>query len=155
MDVSAFYERYVKVRNTFLAKERIWSRNWFASYLRECGSVVFLNLSIGFPLALSFSSIFSLSLSLISLSLFSHLFLFTRHFNVQIFSRIFPWFEYWFYCSLPDTKVLSFEHNDLHDYDRAHRMGKNNVYCSSAFRDCSFSLIELALGRYTKPYSFM
>ncbi|XP_031636367.1 uncharacterized protein LOC116349194 [Contarinia nasturtii] len=57
--------------------------------------------------------------------------------------------------TLPDTKVLSFEHNDLHDYDRAHRMGKNNVYCSSAFRDCSISLIELALGRYAKPYNFM
>lgn len=63
--------------------------------------------------------------------------------------------EYWFNSRLPDTKVLSFEHNDLHEYDSAHRMGKSNVYCSSAFRDCSISLIELALGRYTKPYNFM
>lgn len=57
--------------------------------------------------------------------------------------------------SMPDTKVLSFEHNDLHDYDNAHRMGRDNVYCTTTYRDCSISLIELALGGYSKPYNFM
>lgn len=62
---------------------------------------------------------------------------------------------FFLHFSLPETRVLSFEHNDLHEYDNAHRLGKNNVYCSSAFRDCSISLIEMALGQYAKPLNFM
>lgn len=56
---------------------------------------------------------------------------------------------------MPKTKVLSFEHNDLHEYDAAHRRGQNRVYCIAAYPKCSFSLIEMALGEYMKAPSFM
>lgn len=103
----------------------------------------FLVLVLVLALALSLSFSISLCLSLSS------------SFSIQIFIDFSVIRTLIIFFRLPDTKVLSFEHNDLHDYDRAHRMGKNNVYCSSAFRDCSISLIELALGRYAKPYNFM
>lgn len=56
---------------------------------------------------------------------------------------------------LPATKVLPFESAEMLAYDAAHRKGKNNVYCQSAYPECSFSLIELALGAYSSPMNFM
>ncbi|XP_058455156.1 uncharacterized protein LOC131432713 [Malaya genurostris] len=57
--------------------------------------------------------------------------------------------------SFPKSKVLSFEHHDTRIYDEAHRKGKNKVMCQSIYPECSFSLLELALGKYASPYSFM
>lgn len=57
--------------------------------------------------------------------------------------------------TLPSMKVLPFEHPDLMVYDKAHRKGKDKVHCGSMFPDCSFSLIELALGEYSTPFNFM
>lgn len=60
-----------------------------------------------------------------------------------------------FLCRLPSTKVLPFEHKDLPIYDKAYRKGNDRIYCSSMYPDCSFSLIELALGAYSNPFNFM
>ncbi|XP_062559173.1 uncharacterized protein LOC134223972 [Armigeres subalbatus] len=57
--------------------------------------------------------------------------------------------------SFPKSKVLSVEHSDTRIYDEAHRKGKNKVMCQSLYPSCGFSLLELALGKYTSPYSFM
>ncbi|XP_055642332.1 uncharacterized protein LOC129779089 isoform X2 [Toxorhynchites rutilus septentrionalis] len=57
--------------------------------------------------------------------------------------------------SFPKSKVLSFEHSDNRIYDEAHRKGKNKVVCQSLYPACQFSLLELALGKYSSPYSFM
>ncbi|XP_055542248.1 uncharacterized protein LOC129727955 [Wyeomyia smithii] len=57
--------------------------------------------------------------------------------------------------SFPKSKVLSFEHNDIRIYDDAHRRGRNKVLCQSLFPECGFSLLELALGKYSSPYIFM
>lgn len=58
-------------------------------------------------------------------------------------------------CRLPAMKVLPFEHHDMKIYDSAHRKGKSRVLCPVVYPDCSFSLIDLALGEYSNPYSFM
>lgn len=60
-----------------------------------------------------------------------------------------------FYFRLPDMKVLSFEHNDLNEYDAAFRKGREKVFCPAVYKDCSFSLIDLALGEYSVPPSYM
>ncbi|XP_001648277.2 uncharacterized protein LOC5563976 [Aedes aegypti] len=57
--------------------------------------------------------------------------------------------------SFPKSKVLSFEHSDTRIYDEAHRKGRSKVLCQSLYPTCGFSLLELALGKYTSPYSFM
>lgn len=57
--------------------------------------------------------------------------------------------------TLPSMKVLPFEHADLMVYDKAHRKGRDKVYCASVYPDCNFSLIELALGEYSTPNNFM
>lgn len=57
--------------------------------------------------------------------------------------------------TLPTTKVLPFEHNDILEYDGAHRKGKSKAFCPAAYPDCSFSLIDLALGEYSSPYNYM
>lgn len=57
--------------------------------------------------------------------------------------------------TLPKSKVLSYEHNDLMEYDMAHRKGRNKILCAMAYPGCSFSLIELALGTYSSPLNFM
>lgn len=56
--------------------------------------------------------------------------------------------------SLPKSKVLPFEHNSILEYDSAHRKGRNRIYCPLEY-PCSFSLIELALGKYSNPLNFM
>lgn len=53
--------------------------------------------------------------------------------------------------SLPKTKVLPFEHEDTIHYDNAHRRGVSNSFCPSLFSKCGFSLLDLALGHYSKP----
>lgn len=53
--------------------------------------------------------------------------------------------------SFPKSKVLSFEHPELLIYDEAHRKGNKNVQCTTAFPKCQFSLLQLALGKYSKP----
>ncbi|XP_039446524.1 uncharacterized protein LOC120425951 isoform X2 [Culex pipiens pallens] len=57
--------------------------------------------------------------------------------------------------SFPKSKVLSMEHEDTRIYDAAHRKGKNRVMCQSLYPECGFSLLELGLGKYASPYSFM
>lgn len=52
-------------------------------------------------------------------------------------------------------KVLPFEHSDLLEYDAAFRKGRDKVFCPAAYPDCSFSLIELALGEYSSPFNYM
>ncbi|EAT44616.1 AAEL004020-PA [Aedes aegypti] len=55
--------------------------------------------------------------------------------------------------SYPKSKVLSFEHSDHRIYDEAHRKGRNKVLCQSMYPTCGFSLLELALGKYSSPFS--
>ncbi|XP_052890091.1 uncharacterized protein LOC128298378 [Anopheles moucheti] len=57
--------------------------------------------------------------------------------------------------SYPKQKVLSFEHADHRVYDEAHRKGRNMAPCQSLYGNCRFSLLELALGKYSTPYGFM
>lgn len=57
--------------------------------------------------------------------------------------------------TLPKSKVLSFEHSAIREYDQAHRRGKNKILCPMVYPGCSFSLIELALGTYSNPLNFM
>uniref|UniRef100_A0A182XWD9 Uncharacterized protein n=1 Tax=Anopheles stephensi TaxID=30069 RepID=A0A182XWD9_ANOST len=57
--------------------------------------------------------------------------------------------------SYPKQKVLSFEHADHRLYDEAHRKGRNMAPCQSLYGNCQFSLLELALGKYSTPYGFM
>lgn len=57
--------------------------------------------------------------------------------------------------TLPTMKVLPFEHADLMLYDKAYRQGSDHVYCASVYSECHFSLVELALGEYSSPFSFM
>lgn len=57
--------------------------------------------------------------------------------------------------TFPKTKVLPFEHHDLMIYDEAYRKGrKETTECHTIFPKCGFSLIKLALGKYSKQ-SFM
>ncbi|CAO1438984.1 unnamed protein product [Diamesa serratosioi] len=53
--------------------------------------------------------------------------------------------------SFPKSKVLSFEHPELLIYDEAHRKGNKKVQCTTAYPKCQFSLLQLALGKYSKP----
>ncbi|XP_058446009.1 uncharacterized protein LOC131427102 [Malaya genurostris] len=57
--------------------------------------------------------------------------------------------------SFPKSKVLSMEHSDTRLYDEAHRKGKSRSVCHSLYPTCGFSLLELALGKYASPLSFM
>lgn len=65
--------------------------------------------------------------------------------------------------TLPAIKTLPFEHADLILYGEAHHKGKAKDkakesagdHCTSAYSDCGFSLIALALGEYTTPPDFM
>jgi hypothetical protein len=57
--------------------------------------------------------------------------------------------------SFPKSKVLPFEHPELLIYDEAHRKGQNRIDCERSSK-CGFSLIKMALGKYSKPQnSFM
>lgn len=53
--------------------------------------------------------------------------------------------------SFPKSKVLPFEHKELSTYDEAHRKGRSLVICSTIFPKCGFSLLNLALGKYSEP----
>lgn len=59
--------------------------------------------------------------------------------------------------TFPKSKVLPFEHRELMIYDEAYRKGKNGATeCHTTYPNCGFSLIKLALGKYSKPLqSFM
>lgn len=56
--------------------------------------------------------------------------------------------------SLPRSKVLPFEHTDLHAYDEAHRRGHNQANCPQLFPSCTLSLIDFALGQYMHSNSW-
>lgn len=61
--------------------------------------------------------------------------------------------------TFPKSKVLSFEpsHSELIDYDEAHRRGRsrrNIDDCGMKYSRCGFSLIQLALGKYSH-FNFM
>jgi len=51
-------------------------------------------------------------------------------------------------CRLPLKKVFSFEPQEHHAYSQAHEAGHQGEDCAAMFAACSFSLIDLALGRY-------
>lgn len=58
--------------------------------------------------------------------------------------------------SFPKSKVLPFEHPELLLYDEAHRKGRSKIDCDGSYSKCGFSLIKMALGKYSKPQnSFM
>jgi DM4/DM12 family len=58
--------------------------------------------------------------------------------------------------SFPKSKVLPFEHSEVLIYDDAHRKGRNKIDCETSYSKCGFSLIKMALGKYSKPQnSFM
>jgi len=54
--------------------------------------------------------------------------------------------------SFPKSKVLPFEKfaKDLQIYSDAFRAGKAGK-CHNTYRNCGFSLVKLALGKYSKP----
>ena len=54
--------------------------------------------------------------------------------------------------TFPKSKVLPFENQELMIYDEAHRKGKSGMSdCHETYPKCGFSLIKLALGKYSKP----
>ncbi|XP_036144645.1 uncharacterized protein LOC105827839 [Monomorium pharaonis] len=55
--------------------------------------------------------------------------------------------------SLPLKRVFSFEPKEHHTYTRAHKAGHEGKDCAAMFPGCSFSLIDLALGKYNAPPS--
>lgn len=57
------------------------------------------------------------------------------------------------HCRLPLKRVFSFEPQEHHTYTRAHKAGYEGKDCVTMFPGCSFSLIDLALGRYNAPPS--
>ncbi|XP_062553806.1 uncharacterized protein LOC134219126 [Armigeres subalbatus] len=56
--------------------------------------------------------------------------------------------------SFPRPKVLPSENSEIRTYDEAHRIGRNKVQCQSLYSACGFSLLELALGKYSSPFNF-
>ena len=60
---------------------------------------------------------------------------------------------YVIFHSLPKQRIYTrevTENSDIKLYDRAYRKGRAIDDCSEIY-DCSFSLLELAFGRYSTP----
>lgn len=61
--------------------------------------------------------------------------------------------------SLPKTRVYSFENKAIVPYDKAHRSGRSTkTDCQKLYKECKISLLDITLGRYSKPppnYNFM
>lgn len=55
--------------------------------------------------------------------------------------------------SMPRLTKLPSEEPEVAEYDHAHRAGRKRFNCVAAFPDCGFSIIDLALGRYSHPLS--
>ncbi|KYN08171.1 hypothetical protein ALC62_00856 [Cyphomyrmex costatus] len=55
--------------------------------------------------------------------------------------------------SLPLKRVFSFEPEEHRTYTKAHKAGHEGKDCAAMFPGCSFSLIDLALGKYNAPPS--
>ncbi|KAL0110233.1 hypothetical protein PUN28_013705 [Cardiocondyla obscurior] len=55
--------------------------------------------------------------------------------------------------SLPLKRVFSFEPQEHRTYTEAHKAGHEGKDCMAMFPGCSFSLIDLALGKYNAPPS--
>ncbi|XP_076237895.1 uncharacterized protein LOC143181398 [Calliopsis andreniformis] len=53
--------------------------------------------------------------------------------------------------SFPLKRLFSFEPKEHHAYGRAHKAGHEGHDCASMFAGCSFSLIDMALGKYDAP----
>lgn len=53
--------------------------------------------------------------------------------------------------SFPKSKVMPFEHPELLMYDEAHRKGRNQANCERSYTKCGFSLVKVALGKFSKP----
>lgn len=82
-----------------------------------------------------------------------------KHFRPPTF-RFVVFYHFWFgrfrlLHRLPAMNVLPFEHSDVAVYDKAHRKGRSKEQCETAYPECSFSLIELALGHYSAAYNFV
>lgn len=56
-----------------------------------------------------------------------------------------------FYYRLPLKRVFSFEPEEHRVYATAHKAGHEGQHCPSLFPGCSFSLIDMALGKYNGP----
>ncbi|XP_011050521.1 PREDICTED: uncharacterized protein LOC105143742 [Acromyrmex echinatior] len=55
--------------------------------------------------------------------------------------------------SLPLKRMFSFEPEEHRTYTKAHKAGHEGKDCAAMFPECSFSLIDLALGKYNAPPS--
>ncbi|XP_043288492.1 uncharacterized protein [Venturia canescens] len=53
--------------------------------------------------------------------------------------------------TLPLTRVLSYEPEEHRTYANAHTAGYEGRDCAAMFASCSFSLIDMALGKYSVP----
>ena len=53
--------------------------------------------------------------------------------------------------SFPKSKIMSSEHKELSIYDDAHRKGKTQAACAAIYSKCGFSLLQLAMGKYSQP----
>ncbi|KAK1123033.1 hypothetical protein K0M31_008669 [Melipona bicolor] len=51
-------------------------------------------------------------------------------------------------CSFPLKRLFSHEPQEHHAYSRAHKAGHEGHDCATMFAGCSFSLIDMALGKY-------
>ena len=50
---------------------------------------------------------------------------------------------------LPLKRVLSYEPDEYRTYTDAHRLGHEGGNCATMFGGCNFSLIDMALGKYS------
>lgn len=57
------------------------------------------------------------------------------------------------YYRLPLKRVFFFEPDEHRTYTQAHKAGHEGKDCAAMFPECSFSLIDLALGKYNAPPS--
>ena len=52
---------------------------------------------------------------------------------------------------MPLRRVFSFEPDEHHTYTNAHKAGHEGQNCAAMFPGCTFSLIDMALGKYNTP----
>ncbi|XP_076173029.1 uncharacterized protein LOC143149498 [Ptiloglossa arizonensis] len=53
--------------------------------------------------------------------------------------------------SFPLKRLFSYEPEEHHTYGKAHKAGHDGQDCANMFAGCSFSLIDMALGKYDAP----
>ncbi|XP_043259100.1 uncharacterized protein LOC122401189 [Colletes gigas] len=55
--------------------------------------------------------------------------------------------------TFPLKRLFSYEPEEHHTYGRAHKAGHEGQNCADMFSRCSFSLIDMALGKYDAPWT--